>query len=40
METVIAFYSYRSRLIVNVIAFYSYGFDNNMKVLTCNTIKF
>jgi hypothetical protein len=37
---VIAFYSYHSRLIRNVIAFYSYGPDDMTKAITCNAITF
>jgi hypothetical protein len=40
METVNAFHSYRSRLIENVIAFYSYGSDNMTKMITCNAVTF
>jgi hypothetical protein len=40
METVIATYYYRSRLIGNVIAFYSYDFDYMTTVITCYAVTF
>jgi hypothetical protein len=38
LEKIIALYSYRSKLIGNVVAFYSYGSDNIMKALTCKAV--
>jgi hypothetical protein len=40
METIIASYSYRSRFIRNVRAFYSYVSDNMSKAIACNAITF
>jgi hypothetical protein len=40
METVIASYYYCSRLIGNVIAYYSYDFDYMTTVIMCNTVTF
>jgi hypothetical protein len=40
MESVIASYSYCSRPIGNVIAFYSYVSDNVTKAIKCNAVTF
>ncbi len=40
MEIIIAYYSYRSGLIGNVIAFYSYPSDNMTKAITCKAVTF
>jgi hypothetical protein len=40
METVITFYSYHSRLIENLIAFYKNGSDNMTKAITFNAVHF
>jgi hypothetical protein len=40
MGTVIASYSYHSRLVGNVIAIYSYVSDNMTKAITCNAATF
>jgi hypothetical protein len=40
METVTTSYSYYSRLIENLIAFYNYGSDNMTKAITFKAVHF